>query len=334
MRRYVLLIFLQLMFCIPAFAQENQPVYFRAGRVIANPDSAEYYRVLDSQNGDSFSFTEYHKDGTRIEAIAEGSVSDPVYVGAVIFYYKSGKIAIKKEYNADGQLLQSTGYYPNGVLMYITYNWRATQLELLGYDADSSGNVHVINGNGARLETGTLMAVGEHFTMKGPYKDGVKEGIWTGSDDKGLVFEQSYHIGKMISGKATSAGKKYHYTKLFELPRFRNDFDQFNRSILSNLKNLADTVNLEFVKPGYLRLSYVISDHGEVTELKAFRKNEQTIVQLELKSDLPRCTPAKLRGVPVSFVVKDNKITRFRFLPFNTDLYLNGHITTRNHKFL
>src|SRR6185312_3974759 len=168
MRRYIWLIFLDLIFCIPALAQETQPIYFRDGHVITNPDSAEYYRVLNSQDGDAFMFTEYHKDGTRIEEIAEGSLIDPVCVGVAKHYYKTGKVAIKQEYSSHGGLQKTTGYYPNGVLMYITYPHGPWPFESVAYDADSSGNVHIINGTGIREETDSLRAAGEHYIMKGP----------------------------------------------------------------------------------------------------------------------------------------------------------------------
>ncbi|MDP9046603.1 MAG: hypothetical protein M3N14_00600 [Bacteroidota bacterium] len=335
MRRYRLTLFLHLAFAASAFAQDKQPVYFRHGSVITNPDSADYYRVLNSQNDESFNFTEYHNDGSRIEASATGSLSDPVYRGIATYYYKTGKVAIKKEYSGHGSLLKTEGYYPNGVLMYVTYHQGVGSGEVLGYDADSSGNAHVINGNGVRQETDSVRLAGEHFTMKGPYKDGLKEGVWKGSDDKGLRFEQSFLAGRFVSGTATSnVGKKYHYTKLFEYPRFKGDFDKFNRSILANLKNPTDTLNLEFLKPGILHLSYVINERGEVTALKGFRKNGHVMVGLELKSDEPICRPARLRGVPIPFIVADNRVTPAGFRPFNTDIYLRGQIIFPDNPYL
>src|SRR5665213_1934994 len=325
-RLYYLLVLMLLFPTIPCFSQEKQPLYFRSGRVITNPDSAEYYRVLNSENDGLLSFTEYHKDGTRIEASATGSISDPVYVGNATFYYKNGKVAIKNEYKS-GRLLRSTGFYPSGVLMYVMYYQHFGAIPQVVYDADSSGHAHIINGNGARQETDSVRFSGEHYTMKGPYKDGFKDGLWKGTDDRGWVFEQTYRKGRIVSGTVTTnGGKKYRYKQFFQFPEFDGKFDDFNRDILANIKNKKDTLNLEFLKPGVLHLSYVINEKGEVTQLKGLGKDKGGLVPLELKGNRPRCSPAKLRGVPVPFVVADNRTVNLGLTNFNTDIYLNGQI--------
>lgn len=311
---------------IAAFAQQK-PVYFRAGRVITDPDSADCYRIITSQNDSSFNFTEYRKDGTRMEATATGSLIYPDYIGTATFYYKTGRVSVKKEFNTHGWLSKTTGYYPNGLVIYITYGIHLPPFEVVVYDADSSGNVHIINGNGARQETDSIRFSGEHYTMKGPYKDGFKDGLWKGTDDRGWFFEQSYRKGKMISGTViTTAGEKYHYRQFFQFPDFDGKFDDFNRDILANLKNKRDTSDLEFLKPGVLHLSYVINEKGEVTQLKGFRKNKGGMVALELRANRPKCTPAKLRGVPMPFVVADNRTVNLGLANFNTDIYLNGQL--------
>lgn len=329
MNRLYYLLVLHLVFStIAGFAQQRQPVYFKAGRVINNPDSADYYRVITSQNDSSFSFKEYRKDGMWMNATAKGSINYPDYIGTAMIYYKTGKTAVKKEFNVDGWLAKTTGYYRNGKLIYITYTIREWPFELVAYDADSSGNVHIINGNGERQETDSVRFSGERYTMKGPYKDGFKEGLWTGTNDRGWAFQQKYHEGRMISATVkTGAGKKYHYTHFFDFPEFDGKFDEFNRRILANLKNKKDTSDLEFLKPGVLHLSYVVNEKGEITGLKGFKKDHSGLVPLELKHNRPTTTPAKLRGVPIPFVVADNYSTNVGLANFNRDVYLRGQLT-------
>jgi hypothetical protein len=312
-----------------AFAQDELPVYYtRDNRATTNRDSAEYYRVINSRTDENFRFTEYHKDGTWRTAEARGDINEPVYVSTLTFYYKNGQVAVQNEYK-NGRLLKTTGYYPNGVLLHVMFYPRPGPFPQVAYDADSSGTIHIINGNGSRLESDSLKMFDEHFTMTGPYKNGWKEGVWKGKDDKGLVFEQLYQAGRFISGTAvTNTGKKYHYNKFFELAGFRGDFNEFERGIAANLKNPADTLDLEYFSPGYLHLSYVINEKGEITNLHGFKKHGKVMVNLELKRDRPRCKPAMLRGVPVPYPIADNanSITRGRLLPFNTDVYLKGRI--------
>jgi hypothetical protein len=331
MRQYGSLIFFSLiLLTASAFAQDERPVYYtRANNVTANRDSAEYYRVITSKAGENFRFTEYNKDGTWRTAEAKGDIDNPIYTGAVAFYYKNGQVAINSEYK-NGRLLKTTGYYPNAVLMHVLYYPKQWPFPQIAYDADSSGTPHIVNGNGSRQESDSVFAFGEHFTITGPYRNGWKEGVWKGKDDKGLVFEQTYQAGRFISGTTiTNTGKKYHYNRFFEFPQFSSDFNKFEHGILANLKNPADTAGLEFFTPGYLHLSYVINEKGEITNLHGFKKHGKVMVNLELKRDQPRCKPAMLRGVPVPYPIADNanSITRGRLLPFNTDVYLKGQIT-------
>jgi antitoxin component YwqK of YwqJK toxin-antitoxin module len=312
-----------------AFAQDEPPVYYtKNNTATTNRDSAEYYRVINSKADETFRFTEYHKDGTWRTAEARGDINEPVYVSTLTFYYKTGQVAIKSEYK-NGRLLKATGYYPNAVLMHVLYYPNPWPFPQVAYDADSSGTPHIVNGNGSRQESDSLNMFGEHFTMAGSYKNGWKDGVWKGTDDKGLFFEQTYQAGRFISGTTiTNTGKKYHYHRFFELPRFSGDFNKFEYAIAANLKHPADTAGLEFLTPGYLHLSYVINEKGEITNLHGFKKQGKVMINLELKSDQPKCKPAMLRGVPVPYPIADNadSITRGRLFPFHTDVYLKGAI--------
>lgn len=304
-------LFLCLIFsAITAFAQTEAPVYFQGNHVTDNPDSADYYRVIDSRDGDNYRFTEYHKDGTWIKALASGNINDPFYIGDLTYYYKSGRIAVVNQFTK-GRRIKTTGYYQNGVLLQVIQYRTAWPQQLIAYDADSSGRVHIINGNGVRQETDSITIpafnVHQHYTMTGPYKDGLKNGLWKGSDDRGFTFEEKYGDGKLVSGiTKTADGKKHHYTRLFEYPKFKGDVDHFEAHILPALKNQADTANLKFLKPLFLNLSYVINEDGSVSNLIGYKKHDHTQFQLELKGTLPKCEPAALRGVPFSFTIKNN----------------------------
>ena len=326
---FILLLFTSVM----AVAQVGVPVYFRYNHVTANADSADFYRVIDSLDGDKYWFTEHHKDGTWSKALATAKISDPLFMGNQTFYYKNGRVAVINTY-VKGRRIKTTGYYPNGRLLQVMEYWNGWPQELVIYDADSSGTAHIEDGNGRRQETDSIRASGihEHYTMNGPYKNGFKDGLWTGTDDHGFTFEQLYEAGKQVSGTTKTAdGKKYRYTKIFEYPKFKGDIDQFEARIIPALKNPADTTGLVFFKPGLLKLSYVINVDGKVTNLTGIQKSSRKPVQLQLKNDLPRCEPARLRGVPINYQVAPNTdyIVRHNFNPFQTDVYLNGRYTLR-----
>ena len=333
-RQYILLSGL-LFSAFASFAQAEKEVYYRNGRIIINKDSADTYRVIDSREGDNFRFTEYHTDGTFIKALGKGHINRPVYLGNRVFYYKDGKMAIKEEYD-NGRLLKTWRFYPNGVLMQVTSTINSipntpVSTILVNYDADSLGRVHIANGNGIRQETDTLKSfnIREQYTMTGPYKNGLKDGLWKGTDNRGFEFEETYDAGKLISGTTkTTAGKKYHYTNLYEYPQFNGDIDKVESRVIPYLKNTADTTGLRFFKPNLLRLSYIINEDGRIIDIKGFKKLANAPIPLQLKSELPKCDPARLRGVPISYTITSNTdyMVRhdFLFTPFQTDVWING----------
>ncbi|MGZ3755334.1 MAG: hypothetical protein ACXVJE_08960, partial [Mucilaginibacter sp.] len=269
-------LFCLLFSAITAFAQKEAPVYFKYNHVIKNADSADYYRVIDSRDGDNYRFTEFHKDGTWVKALATGNINDPYYIGDQTFYYKNGRIAVANQFSK-GRCIKTTGYYPNGVLLQVIEYRTTWPQQLIAYDADSSGRVHIINGNGERQETDSIAIpafnIHLHYTMTGPYKDGLKNGLWKGTDDRGFSFEEKYEAGKLVSGTTkTPEGKKYHYTRLYQYPKFKGDIDKFEVHILPALKNKADTTGLKFFKPGFLNLSYIINEDGSVSNLTGYKK--------------------------------------------------------------
>jgi hypothetical protein len=220
------------------------------------------------------------------------------------------------------------------VLIYVIVHRKAWPYSFIAYDADSSGRIHIANGNGRRQETDTtkLAHIGEVFTMEGPYRDGVKEGIWKGRDDRGLVFEENYEHGKLVSGTTTASdGKKYKYNKVYQYPSFNESADRFESRIMSIIKNTSDTIGLQYIKPGYLRLNYVIDEHGQITDLYGFKTLRGPHVRIELKKLLPTISPARLRGVPFRYMVSDNSdyLVRNNFIisPFNTGIYIKAQYT-------
>jgi antitoxin component YwqK of YwqJK toxin-antitoxin module len=320
---------------LSVIAQDAPAVYFKNYRVVDDTASADFYRVVNSRAAGSFTYTEYHKDGTWVKAIANGTIANPAIIGDEISYYRSGKPAIIKSYH-NGGVLSTIGYYPNGILMYVIKPGKVPQgQQLLLYDADSLGNVHVKNGNGERQESDSLrfLAINEHFTMMGPYQDGLKDGLWKGSNDKGWFFEQRYEAGRLVSGSCqTAEGKKYKYSAIISHPEFKGGLNGFEAGIIPALKNVADTAGLQFIKPGYLELGYVIDEHGKLSALHGFKKDGHTPIPLELKKDLSTTQPAKFRGVPTAYTLINNKYVFERSLsvtPFQTDLYLKGTYRSR-----
>src|ERR1700744_1994909 len=147
-----LLVFAPLLFASNCLAQSNPTLYYKDSHHTDDSIHADFRRTLMAQQGDIFTYREYYKDGTWMEGHGKNGLASPVKVGEENHYYQSGKLAIKNHYDK-GRLLNAVGYYPNGVMMYILQSREQRPGMLVVYDADSSGNVHIKDGNGRRQET-------------------------------------------------------------------------------------------------------------------------------------------------------------------------------------
>ena len=288
-------------------AQNTVKVYLKNDRITADSINYDAYRVVDSRTAETFSYTEYHKDGTWVKGNAAGSIENPVTIGDEKHFYKTGKIALVKNYH-NGGLTGTIGYYPNGVLMYVLKPSPVFRDGLVLYDADSSGRVHITNGNGVRRETDSIRFLNqlEYATMEGPYKDGLKDGTWKGTDNKGRSIEEQYEAGKLTGGVTIENGKKYKYKSRISYPEFKGGIDKFEARIMASLTRPTDTTGLKFIKPGYLKLGYTITEEGLITSLHGFNKQDNTIVDIALKAELPKVEPARLRGVPLTYTIENN----------------------------
>lgn len=321
-----------------AFAQTDSTKYYfdSNNNLIKNPDSAAYYRVIDSRNDAGFRFTEYRKDGTWVKASAKGTIEAPMYDGYVNWYYKNGKPCEMHEYSY-GRAVKTLRYHSNGILLQtIVYgSVPGMPYQRLMYEADSLGKANIINGNGTHTDTGVLIRgmLTEHYTMFGQYLNGAKEGIWEGVNDKNIHFSEKYIKGKFISGKSkTSEGKTYNYIYAFEYPIYSDNRFRFELWVKNHLKTPADTLHLNYRTSRWLQLNYLIDENGKPQHIKGFKPDGITQVDLVLERNPPKWAPATLRGVPISYqimynqgTVDFNKPMIFTGLkPFQTDIYLNN----------
>jgi hypothetical protein len=318
-----------------ALAQQDENIcYFnKDGKKVNTRDSADYYRVIDSKEGDIFKFTEYRANGTQVKASAKGTFESFIYDGYVNLYYKNGNVAEMDSYT-DGHENKSLQYHINGTLLRtIIYgddpsnrmSWRVI------YAADSTGKVNILNGKGVDTETGVFnrgMLV-EHYTLSGPYLNGIKEGEWEGTNDRNIHFKQKYKAGKLISGESRSIdGKSYKYLYEFEYPIFKNGRFAFENWIGRHLLHPSDSINLKNKNSRWLALNYLIDANGQPTAIKGLKADGLTEVPMGLNKNPPKWAPATLRGVPVSYQMKYDQESAesnhpLKKIPFNTDVYLS-----------
>lgn len=325
--KLVLILFVSFIISVPAFAQAGKPVfYFKTnGTRVGSKDSADYYRVITKTDSAGTLFIDYNQDNSiRIRGFTSGQATEPgIVTGNFTSYYKNGKLFERHEFESRHPT-KTFRYFQNGALMQYVLHDNKTFIDRIMFEADSLGNANISNGEGAGKQTLTSMhdSFTETVSMEGPFKNGLKEGLWKGTDDKGLSFEQIYEKGRVVSGTSrTQSGKSYHYTIEFKYPVLKGGHLGMNTWVKENMESPADTASFKYLFQGDLRLTYHINDKGEITKIIAYKASDNEAVALKLKKSPPKAGPALLRGMPVSYDLPSGSISQ---LVFQSDVLFKG----------
>jgi len=321
MKKILILICLILAFGV-AKAQKKQNVYFfkNDGKEVSQADSADFVRIIqEPDSGDTnFVLLEYYVNKKRktlgkVSAfepnlILEGAVSrfnqegkrisHGIYqaglpIGMHYEYFGDGKMNRQVEYLADAPKLDFVAVKNPGLTNLINPNYK------LIYQADSGGTVLVKDGNG-HLVINTVM-VNDELIEEGDFKDGVKDGIWTGRYKTGKSsYTETYQLNKLVSGESVVLEKKYPYTSLFEGPQFKGGIQKFYQFIGSSLRYPTDAVRGN--NTGTVILNFLIDYDGKISDIQIKQSASESLDD-EAKRVLrlsPVWIPAKERGIPVS----------------------------------
>ncbi len=290
--------------------QKKQNVYFfkDSGKEVFIRDSADFIRVVqEPDSGETYyGLREFYKEGSD-KLIGKVSSFSPrlIYEGTIIKYNKKGKkvsaIAYKK-----GELFGPAYYfYDNGkVKKHIEYLTKDKTKKGIGqefkmvYFADSLGTAMVTDGNGHAVES--TNSKDDVFIEEGDYKEGFKEGIWTGKYQSGKSsYTETYELSKLVSGVNTVGDKKYEYTQLEVPPEFKGGIQQFYRYLASSINYPRDA--MERGLTGSVIVSFMIEKDGQIVDAKVDRPVMPSMDREALRVVLasPKWMPGIQRGVPV-----------------------------------
>ncbi len=304
-----------------ANAQKKQNVNFfkNNGKEVDTKDSADYARIIQEPDSGETNFIlqEFYANGKR-KTVGKVSAFEPrlKHEGVIMRFDSLGKRkeittydkgipkGMSYHYFADGKLHKQIEYLPYasslpmglpGVkLSEVPFN---IDFKLI-YFADSLGKVYIEEGAGHFTET-IKTPSGERFE-EGDYKDGVKHGIWKGTETpSGSSFIETYEMGKFISGETTKEGIKYPYTETQTFPQFKGGMNKFYQYLGSSIRYPSDAArnNIE----GTVKLEYTVERDGRITEVQ-IKQSVYPSIDDEAKRIVqfsPKWIPATLRGVPV-----------------------------------
>jgi len=201
-----LLIFLFLPFYMFSQTENDKIIYLDSLFSITTKENHIYYKVVKDYyfQKESYLIEYYYKSG-KLKKTATSKESDTnKYFGFVTSYYENGTASEKLFYKDSQPNGPYRSWYINGkkkaIGEYIATNGDAAKATILKIDQywDENSVQKVIDGEGTYLEQSGKLS------LEGKVKNGLKDGVWKGKDDRQYItFEEEYQNGEFISGVST-----------------------------------------------------------------------------------------------------------------------------------
>lgn len=268
------LYFLFILLPIWLFSQNSTDkiVYFDSIWKETTKENHKFYRIIKDyySNKDSYKISDYYKSGVlQMEGISKTNDGNSKE-GEFIFYYENGNKKNIENYYKSRPKGKSLEWYENGnpklVGEYIQSE-KTFNSNFKMYQFWNPKNEHlVIDGNGDYEENGE-----NNFTVKGKVKNGFKDGIWTGINNKSKYkYTDIYKNGEFISGKSTdSTGIEHSYKDLEIRPLPKKGIQDFYRYIGKNFTKTQEAIQNKI--SGRLIVSFIIDKDGKIVEPKILK---------------------------------------------------------------
>ncbi len=323
MKKFITLAF-QLI-SIACAAQTRMNVYFlkNDGHYVNNRDSADFIRIVSEPDSGSklYNVSEYYLNNKRKSVGKSSKIDPPYYEGSRLQFYNSGLKKSVSNYK-DGTLVDDEiKFYPNGKPYLIIKHTLGSATEdsfdenypiIANYD--STGVALVTDGNGSyRIYDNQF----KYLEETGIVKNGKKQGLVTGSDNKGKWhFQEQYENGELISGTMTDdTGFVTHYVKSRNsMPHYKGDLKAFYQ-YLGNKINYPDAEKNSLVQ-GIVVIGFVVEKNGKLSELKVLHPVSPGIdaEALRVMKNSPLWIPGTRFGrvvrvqyqIPINFSLTEN----------------------------
>ncbi|RZK52471.1 MAG: TonB family protein [Pedobacter sp.] len=297
-----------------ANAQKKQNTYLlkNNNKEVFNRDSADFIRIIEEPDpGEkNYILKEFYKNGVD-RTLGKVSAFKPslVYEDTLISFYADGKKRSVVNYKNGKKLGMAFEFFKNGEVKkqkeYLPRNTGDKTQTYINedakvlYQADSLGKVLVKDGNGHAVDF--EVEKDDVFIEEGGYKDGFKQGTWTGKYQSGKSnYNETYNLGKLVSGIKTIGDKKYEYTDLGSPPSFRGGINQFYKYLSNSIRFPKDA--MERGIKGKVLISFTIEKDGKITEAKIEKGVNPSIDQEALR--VIRASPDWIPGIQRGAYVK------------------------------
>ncbi len=249
--------------------EKDDAVYLDSLYNMGNEKNYKYIRVTKdykTPNKESYEVKDFYKSGKIAMSGASSTGIGMNKTGMFVYFYENGNrksIANYKKNRLYGDYFE---LYENGnkklEAEYIEGKEKfVDELKIKQYW--NSNNVQtVIDGNGDYEE------IRKSFFASGKIKDGFKDGLWKGYDNKiGYTFSENYENQKLVSGISIDEEKVTHnYTNVEVKPEPKGGMMNFYKFIGKNYK----TPNVQGLK-GKVYLTFVVDKDGKIVEPRVLR---------------------------------------------------------------
>ena len=259
----------------------------------------KYYRIIKDYYTEQESYKVYDYYATDVLQM-EGTYKDKELAfkkGNFIYYYDNGNKKTEGVVENERSIGSFLEWYENGVKKaegeYIK-NEKAFQndFKILNYWDDTNKQL-VINGNGYVVD------VTKDYSIEGTLKNGLREGIWTGSNKKTKIsFTENYKNGDFISGISTDSDNiKHSYNVVEERPEPKNGLSHFMKFISKKMK----LPKLNHSLKGRVVLEFIVEKNGEISDIKVIKSltPELDKAAIEVLDKYKNWIPGKARGLNV-----------------------------------
>lgn len=229
------------------------------------------YQIFKKENSEQEKYVlqTFDKENHLIQSYSYSDAEARKLNGESITYYKNGKKKSLITYNNGKPIGNFFVWYENGNLkeesFYLDVDWGSAKQQKMINCWNEKGEKTVTNGNGF------VASKDDYNTEKGFYKDGFKDGKWTGNSLKSTFsFEEIYANGELVSGVSTeSDGTKNEYTSLEVRPEPKKGMQHFY-DFISKKFSPPDLAYKNKIK-GKIILAFVVDRNGEITEIKVVK---------------------------------------------------------------
>jgi len=256
-----------------ALAQINSPI-IKYIDSLGNPATKETffkYQIFKKENSDQEKYTlqTFDKENHLIHSYSYSDKEAQKLDGESIIYYKNGNKQSIITYDNGKPIGNFFAWYENGnpkeESLYLDVSWDSAKHQKMINYWNEKGEKTVINGNGF------LESKDDYYSEKGSYKDGFKDGKWTGYSSKNTFsYEEIYANGELVSGVSTeSDGTKNEYTSLEIKPEPKKGLKDFYKFISTHFTPTNSAYKNKI--KGKILLDFVVDKTGKITDIKVVK---------------------------------------------------------------